>query len=435
MDRQTLQLIPRDLLFLRDARPMAAADAGQGGNWPRPDQLWNAICHTFHRTWPELQKWEGIKHQKTDTELAKNPDSSDRFGALQSIGPFPLKQGVPYFPCPLDLGAIPHQEQDKLLLKPMTLSAGKNSNLPKPLKYAFASPVISKEALPAWLAETEYLAYLEGKQSIAIQKTELYDLERNIGIAINPETGTAADKEFYQAEYLRLRDDVSLGCQLACHITPKLPRGQPRPSVDVLDELQLQNGLALQLGGQQGIVFAQTANWQLPRIPPPQQEFRLLRWTLLSPAVYPYLAPANNNAQQEHPGGWLPTWISPQDGRVQLPAQGAHFARRRDETRPEWRLRCQKLPAIGATLLAARVGKPQYFSGWDAFRGPKPTLAAVPAGSVYLFQCDTQQDAIALWEALSWQGYAGKINRRSTIFGEKGFGLGVCSVGQYKLES
>jgi hypothetical protein len=44
----TFHLAPRDLLFLRDARPMEAGDAGLGAHWPRPDQLWNALLNAFH---------------------------------------------------------------------------------------------------------------------------------------------------------------------------------------------------------------------------------------------------------------------------------------------------------------------------------------------------------------------------------------------------
>ncbi|MBP5509338.1 MAG: hypothetical protein J6Z49_00295 [Kiritimatiellae bacterium] len=44
-----LKLIPRDVLFFKDARPMEASDAGHGGNWPRPDQFYNAIHHALLR--------------------------------------------------------------------------------------------------------------------------------------------------------------------------------------------------------------------------------------------------------------------------------------------------------------------------------------------------------------------------------------------------
>jgi hypothetical protein len=66
----------------------------------------------------------------------------------------------------------------------------------------------------------------------------------------------------------------------------------------------------------------------------------------------------------------------------------------------------------------------------DAERGPRPTLLAVPAGAVYYFE---GPDAPLLADALAWHGSRAEnpsrnriINRRSTLLGEKGFGLGVC---------
>jgi CRISPR/Cas system CMR-associated protein Cmr3 (group 5 of RAMP superfamily) len=77
--------------------------------------------------------------------------------------------------------------------------------------------------------------------------------------------------------------------------------------------------------------------------------------------------------------------------------------------------------APSADLIAARVGKPIAFSGWDLQSGPKPTQLAVPAGSCYVFDCKTPESARALAKLLD------PPNRRSSLFGEKGFGLGVCS--------
>jgi hypothetical protein len=58
-------------------------------------------------------------------------------------------------------------------------------------------------------------------------------------------------------------------------------------------------------------------------------------------------------------------------------------------------------------------------------------MLAVPAGAVYHFECKTAEAAQALWELLSWHGNltsnANKVvHRRSSLLGEKGFGLGVC---------
>ena len=90
MSNHDFTLTPRDLLFMHDARPMEASDAGQGANWPRPDQLWNAVINMFHRQWREMQAWEGDLH--TQNQYDKHADSSFRFGALQTIGPFPMKE-------------------------------------------------------------------------------------------------------------------------------------------------------------------------------------------------------------------------------------------------------------------------------------------------------------------------------------------------------
>jgi len=45
----------------------------------------------------------------------------------------------------------------------------------------------------------------------------------------------------------------------------------------------------------------------------------------------------------------------------------------------------------------------------------------VPSGSCYVFECGTVDEARALAAALA------PDRPRSTIFGEKGFGIGICS--------
>jgi len=56
--------------------------------------------------------------------------------------------------------------------------------------------------------------------------------------------------------------------------------------------------------------------------------------------------------------------------------------------------------------------------------GPKPTLLAVPAGSVYFFEASTNDDAAALVRALHGR-------TKSDFLGEKGLGLGFCGAWQY----
>jgi hypothetical protein len=242
---QGYELIPQDLLFMRDARPMEASDAGLGANWPRPDQLWSAIIHAFRRQWPDRQPWEGPAHTKREGKRpdgkTDNPHSSDRFGALRTVGPFPKKGGELYFPCPADLAMK------------MVESPRGETDLPAPLKYAFLPKVKGKVRNPRWFSSTHYRQYLNGETVMLPEKEpELYDAHRSIGIALSPETGTTIDGKLYSAEHLRLRRDVSLAFEASCDQKPK-GGGEP---VNVFKELDLP--VRIIIGGNQGIATLKT---------------------------------------------------------------------------------------------------------------------------------------------------------------------------------
>jgi hypothetical protein len=59
----------------------------------------------------------------------------------------------------------------------------------------------------------------------------------------------------------------------------------------------------------------------------------------------------------------------------------------------------------------------------------------VPAGAVYYFEADSAEAAAQLAAALNWHGSDANPttmkNRRSTLMGEKGFGLGVCGTWKF----
>jgi hypothetical protein len=164
-----------------------------------------------------------------------------------------------------------------------------------------------------------------------------------------------------------------------------------------------------------------------------------VRWTLLSPAIFPHI-PASEKNPTEHPGGWLPSWIHPESLEVCLKDPGE--SARRAEGRVAWRQRVAALPAIDATLVAATVPRAIPVTGWalhdsddetgaaDAPGGARATHLAVPAGAVYFFDCGSKEAATQLANALNWHSTGDQssiANRRSTVLGEKGFGLGVCS--------
>jgi hypothetical protein len=104
-------------------------------------------------------------------------------------------------------------------------------------------------------------------------------------------------------------------------------------------------------------------------------------------------------------------------------------------------------PNVSARLVAAIVPKPLVVTGYalgitaDPERpdgGAKPTHLAVPAGAVYYFEADSHEDARKLATSLNWHGNEPDpstiSNRRSTLMGEKGFGLGVCGTWDFLPE-
>ncbi len=409
MSKHDFRLRPQGVIFMRDARPMEASDAGLGANWPRPDQLYAALHHAFLTQWPDLQPWEsadGKTHtfrDKRQDEFRrqskdKNHDSSLRFGALKTVGPFPRKDdGRLFLPCPLDLD--------------MELIPCTGTDLPKPLTHAFLPRSKGKVSLPAWLPADAYRQYLERGTvpDEALDKPEhLYDAERNIGVAIDPATGTAADSKLYQAEYLRLAQDVTMAFTAQCDLSQ---RGNRTQVTDVLARPDAPRQVII--GGQQGIAdLEDDASLDFP-----SADIRtcFLRWTLISPACYRQ--------------GWLPSWLDA-DGNVML----KDIIRDPNESRLDWKRRQAEAKPVGGRLIAARIGKPLPVSSWNVMSspsapsaggrihaGPKPTMLLVPAGSAYVFECASVEQARTLARLLN------APNPRSDAFGEKGLGLGLCS--------
>jgi hypothetical protein len=169
-----------------------------------------------------------------------------------------------------------------------------------------------------------------------------------------------------------------------------------------------------------------------------------VKWVLLSPAIWPEIPARTSKRGTEtcfHPGGWLPNWICPETGVVLLRiVDEKERQRRRNKNYAGEGYRTDENAAeIPARLVAAVVPKPLVVTGWavpnpaDPERagdgGAKSTHLAVPAGAVYYFEADSAEAAVALANALNWHGGSDGSeikNRRSTLLGEKGYGLGVC---------
>lgn len=441
-------LQPTDVLFFRDGRPMEGALAGHGAAWPMPNVTDAAFHAALHRS-----GLGGHRHDQRNGD-SRTVQDGRQFGSLVTAGPFPVRRAFGaatwFFPRPLDL-------LDATLvpaLRPVAGVDSAHSSLPDPLEYAVANRLApSKDnGAKAWISAAAYGRYLQGGQACVdsaetCDDRSFSDAEAAIGIAIDPATGTtgqgAASGRIYSARYLRLRDDWCLGT--LARTEEKDDSGGRR---DLIRDLVSKDGHLL-VGGQQRLC---TATLQSPgALPLPlgkldgfhQTEERfLVKWVLLSPAIWPKIEPKlmdGRPAVPPHSGGWLPNWVREHDGQVML---RSGERRRRAYQGKHTRGFGADAKEINARLVAAIVPKPMVVTGWALANhvdrrdgGAKSTHLAVPAGAVYYFEAGSAEDAARLAGALNWHGNETSPtsirNRRSTLMGEKGFGLGVCGTWRF----
>lgn len=444
----TILLEPTDVLFFRDGRPMEGSLAGHGAGWPLPNVISAAFHAALHRS--GLGDQAHAHRRGARGQYADNSPRDRKFGSLATAGPFPVRltaekdPGEWFFPRPQDL-------QDDTLqpgLLPTSRFDAKLSNLPGPLLHAVANlhaPQKENKA-KAWLSKAAFEQYLTGQGELAAGAAcddwDFSDVEHNIGIAIDPETGTtgqgAAEGKIYSAHFLRLRRDWRLGVCAAA-----VDKDYSAHNRDLVRALLNGDGRQIIVGGQQRVCTAtriETPNLPLPLglssgFNPHAGQF-LLKWVLLSPAIWPEITADPDRNIKAHPGGWLPNWIEPQTGAVLLTSgPGVRKAQRKHQDPGQ---------PIPARLVAALVPKPLVVTGWalpnETDRpegGAKSTHLAVPPGAVYYFQAASEDAARALAAALNWHGASNGAeikNRRSTLLGEKGFGLGVCGTWHFYEE-
>lgn len=454
----TILLQPTDVLFFRDGRPMSGSLAGHGAAWPLPNVVNAAFHAALHRS--GFAKEAHSHRRGARGTYAQDAQRDRKFGSLVTAGPFPVAaDGTWYFARPQDLqdptlqpGLLPTDSFDCI-----------HSSLSDPLEYAVANrlPPSKDSGAKAWLSQAAFESYLGTARSKVtpsqlpkhtVNDSDLFDREHTVGIGIDPETGSQDGKSFYSAHYLRLRDSWQLG---VCAAAEDKDFHHPAHGNDLIKALLNGGRHQIIVGGQQRICSATCA--AAPTIPLPRgltgrfNERRgkhLVKWILLSPAVWPAIsadATRNINAQ---PGGWLPNWINPANGDVLL--KSGDLTRHKSESRETWRQRARAQGSIAAKLVAALVPKPLVVTGWslpdegatsDSERsgGAQSSHLAVPAGAVYYFEADSAEEAHKLSAALNWHGQRGPNdppsstikNRRSTLLGEKGFGIGVCGTWEF----
>ncbi len=402
-----IDIEPRDVLFFKDAKPLGGSSVGNGAVWPLPNTLHAALMSALYAKWPDLNSSFETKHNTMRAKHDKNYATSQmRFGGLKTAGPFPMLSENIYLPAPADICAEEMNEVDddgKVNLKYQLMSPALmpgNSNLPSPLIYPVASfTPPSKASLGEWISCEDYTSYLQGDLGqISLKKSsEFFDSEPRPGVAINPETHSNEDGKFYQASYIRLKE------QSNGKMTAFVECQDKKTASDLIHELfESSSKIPFVFGGQRGLAYLSNKREKTkPCCPFVSISGTRVKWVLLSPAVFSH--------------GYLPGWLVP---------SGNSSGRLGDV------LMCPEIngvkTSIKAKLVAARINKPFHFSGWkldkdkdNAGGAPKSTYMVVPAGSVYYFEAESENDARNLVEAL--QG-----RRRSDFFGSQGFGLGVC---------
>lgn len=448
----TILLEPTDILFFRDGRPMGGSSSGHGAAWPLPSVINHAFHAALHRA--ELR---GVHEHRRGRSGDYHETRDRKFGSLVTAGPFPVcTNGVDhtwFFTRPAD-------SDDSGLSVLCPLRNASPSSLVKPCRY----PVVSsnpptKESSSAWWNEGAWNSYLGTQQRNALagrlfrkSDSDFSDVEHAYGIGIDPETGSVKEGLFYSAHYLRLRGGWKLGVLATA---PDKCFQHESHGNDLVKVLLNGKGCEILAGGQQRVCTATLDQLPDERLPLPLGKTTafhrdhengkfLVKWVLLSPAVFPAIEAGiskRGTERKAHAGGWLPTWICPETGDVLLQTiDDAERKRRRSLNAVGKGYASQ--PDIDARLVAAIVGKPLSVSGYAlpheaAGRdegGAKAACLAVPAGSVYYFECESEDAAQKLAASLNWHGGTpGTVicNRRSTLMGEKGFGLGVCGTWQF----
>jgi len=451
-----LLLRPTDVLFFKDGRPMSGSLSGHGAAWPLPT-VPNAALHAalwragdlFKNAHPHRRSRKGIYGNTRDR----------KFGSLKTAGPFPVYTKddgtIWFFPRPLDAGI---SGTTKPSLLPLAEGFDRTlGSLSKPLKYPLANTLTpTKDQPKQWWSEGAWNHYLgtassdtECSNTSCKSDSDFADTESTFGIRIDPDTGTQDGESFFSAHYLRLRENWCLGC--LAEAEDKEFHGE-KDNNDLVQAIFPNSGTQppVIIGGQQRLCTVRRDN--PVKLPLPLGETHrfeqrdstgkptwLLKWALLTPAIYPTINAGTSKRGTErkaHPGGCLPTWVCPDTGKVLLETVSDDERKRRRKLNAEGK-GYPSNPNIPASLVAAITGKPIPVTGYaldngldDRPPGPKPTLLAVPAGSVYYFKCDSSEAAEKLAAALNWHGDTPGTaikNRRSTLMGEKGFGLGVCS--------
>jgi CRISPR type III-B/RAMP module-associated protein Cmr3 len=434
----TVLIEPTDVLFFRDAVPMSAGQGkGAGCRLPFPSTLHEAFRASLLRANDGIPTGKSVEgrprkapktrdwHHREWPEEDRRRIATRDFRSLRTIGPLPCKDGQLLLPTPNDVARAPDGKLAQLQLW-RDLNVPERQSVEKPLELRplclplATTPPDKHSQLPGWWTVAQYRAYLEASSDPTGRKdspndcfrpiptSDLWRAEHRVGVQIDPGSFASAEGQLYAGSYLR----AGRCTRFVAWTEIANPDHARNAEADTRkrERKQLEQLPWLLLGGE----FRLARLWhktednkeipdplgglRAPLPPPPDHGPCLLKWVLVTPAIFAH--------------GHLPGWCWNQtDGRPPGEVRLGASKRKTDH---------KSLPGR-AQLISCCLGKPRTVSGFDVVEGQaKPTMLAVPEGGVYYFLCENHATATALASKLHWQP-------RSDFYGEKGCGYGLVS--------
>lgn len=396
-----LKLIPHDVLFFRDARPMAAGEGyGHGAQLPMPHHFHSAVRTALLRDIDHLNTNKRSVKGRNRQGVRERNVSSTQFDDLRTVGPFlHHPEHGPLFPIPKDVLSINSAKSTdgrKTISGEQSISQARLENVGEQVLPLSTVPA-TKNTIDGFWDAKQISAYLKGDKydfspvtRIASTAATIQDSEWRLGIEVDPEKQSTVQGKIYAAEYMRLADGMSFVGQIS--------------SKEGKAEKALAEKCRVLFGGEYKLCDCMNVQNGVPDFPRPEiagGDRFLIKWLLLSPALFK--------------GGSIPGWCMKNSARDALGKNAVRL----------WGI--ENPPK--AQLLTHTVGDPVNLSGWDTVDNhPKATLKVVPAGAVYWFLCENAETAKSLVQKLHWQP-------RSDMYGEKGYGYGLCAATPTQLES
>jgi len=380
-----LFLQPTDTFFFRDGRPFTKGEQSEGHSIfpPHPSTILGALRSAYIAELGDLSRF----YSGGMRETIGTPESLCNAIRLRSVllANDRANRLELFFPAALDLidrkdeprgnGAPPSLHR----LTPKRSDFTSNGTLDYPLSWSTSESIESD--VDGLLDMGAFSRYLRGNDTplLLTERATLIERESKIGIARSRETLSSEEQMLYRIEMSRFKDnDGSYGFVVDYECPESLPH----------------RGL-LKLGGEgksfvyQNIEVDMSPLFShLDAVKTAIQSTGRFKLYFATPAIFKH--------------GWLPSWLS-------------------DYTLPGAYLPENAAP-ISLRLITAAVDKPVPVGGWDMAKGEaKPTLLAVPAGSVYYFELLDRDRIDDLINAFHYQNIS---DERA----DEGFGLALVGV-------